>query len=496
MYPTPANRDIYLGIDVGTGGVRVMAVDENGRVVASVSVDFGDEVAPPTAGHHEQPPEVWTRAVEKACHRILAELDRRQIRREWIRALAVDATSGTLVATAASGKPVRPALMYNDPRGGPQAEVLNKAAGSFCDKLGYRFKSSYAAAKVAWLKDHEPDTWRRMRHLLHQADYIVWWLTGDAPTTDYSNALKTGYDLIDERWPTWLEETLGCMDRLPRVVAPGTQVGSVSAPTHEATGLPEGTMVVAGATDGTAACLASGVCRPGDYNTTLGTTLVFKGVAASICRHPEGLVYCHKLPGGLWLPGAASNTGCHWIGAWFADSDPAAMDAAAAELLPLGTLAYPLVGRGERFPMLSPQAEAFFAPEPEDEVQRYAACLQGVALVERLAYDELDRVTGGGSQCSNGKGQVFATGGGSRSDVWMQCRADATGRVFHRPACGESAFGAAVLAACGARGDSLTDVIARMVRRSGSFTPKAERQMAYDELYQAFGDQLRQRGYL
>jgi sugar (pentulose or hexulose) kinase len=77
----------------------------------------------------------------------------------------------------------------------------------------------------------------------------------------------------------------------------------------------------------------------------------------------------------------------------------------------------------------------------------------------------------------------------------MQCRADATGRLLHRPACGESAFGAAVLAACGASGDRLADVVGRMVRRERSFEPQPQRQAAYDELYQAFCEQLRQRGY-
>ncbi len=78
-----------------------------------------------------------------------------------------------------------------------------------------------------------------------------------------------------------------------------------------------GLTVVAGATDGTAAFLVSGARRPGDYNTSLGTTLIIEGISREICRHPAGLIYCLKLPGGRWLPGAASNTGGQWIGVLF-----------------------------------------------------------------------------------------------------------------------------------------------------------------------------------
>ena len=178
------------------------------------------------------------------------------------------------------------------------------------------------------------------------------------------------------------------------MAAPGSPIGAVSSAAAAETGLPEGLCVVAGATDGTAAFLASGARSIGDYNTTLGTTLVFKGISSQICRHPQGVIYCHKLPGGRWLPGAASNVGTDWIGAMFAGGDLAAMDAAAASRLPSRHIAYPLVRSGERFPFLAPDARGFFDAEMSDKADRYAACLQGVALVERLGYQVLDAAAG------------------------------------------------------------------------------------------------------
>jgi len=489
------NSLVFIGFDVGTRGVRALAATESGEPLSEATAAFAapDAMARAgPAGHHEQSPRVWWEAVCRAARALVADLEAYAVGREAFEGMAVDGTSGTLVALDARGRPLRPAMMYNDPRGAEQAEGLNTAAGDFCGKLGYRFSSSFALAKIAWLRAHEPATFAATARFAHQADYVVGRLTGRPGVTDYSNALKTGYDLVEERWPDWIDRTLGIAAKLPEVVAPATRVGTVTAEAAEATGLPQGLAVVAGASDGTAGCLASGLCRPGDYNTTLGTTLVFKAISATICRDPAGLIYSHRLPGGLWLPGAASNTGGGWTGTMFPGADLQALDAAAAQRMPGQSPAYPLVGRGERFPFRSESAEGFFPPglAADDLVGRYAACLEGVGLLECLAYEVLDELTGGSD------GEVFATGGGSRSDVWMQCRADVTGRTFHRPACPESAFGSALLAAAGTFYGDLGEAIERMVRIRRSFHPRPQRRRHYDRLFQRFRGELQARGYL
>jgi len=467
-----------------------MAVSVTGVVAAQATVPFEASTPALQPTWHEQDPRLWWAAVCQAISRLTSDLKTAGIRSEQLRAVAVDGTSGTLVALDARGEPLRPAILYNDGRAAAEANELNALAGSFCDKLGYRFAASFALAKILWLRAHEPGSFGRTARFVHQADYVLGQLSGRRDVSDYSNALKTGYDLVDERWPEWLTRLSSVAERLPEVVAPGTPVGNVTTVAAEKTGLPAGLTVVAGASDGTAACLASGLKRPGDYNTTLGTTLVFKGISGRICRHPDGVLYCHKLPGGVWLPGAASNTGCEWIHHWFAGVDPTVMDTAVEAWLPSRCVAYPLARHGERFPMLSPAAEGFCMPETEVAIERYAACLQGVALVERMGYAVLDEVTG-----TRG-GDVYSTGGGSRSDVWMQCRADVTGRVLHRPACPESAFAAAVLAALGSGFGSLAEATEAMVKLQRSFLPHGSTKSRYDELFQQFLEQIERRGYL
>ena len=479
---------LFLGIDLGTSGVRVLAVTASGTVVARASVALAAAAGRQQKGRHEQAPTSWWTAVCEATKRVMHDLGGQVIAADALQALAVDGTSGTLVCVDASGMPLRPALMYNDGRATDEAATINAVAGSFCAKLGYRFSASFALAKVLWILNHEPAIFERTTRFLHQADLVAGHLAGCFEVSDYSNALKMGYDLLEETWPAWQARWPGVAERLPDVVPPGTRIGAVTVQAAQETGLPAGLPIIAGATDGVASCIASGARTPGDYNTTLGTTLVFKCVSEALCTDPKGRIYSHKLPSGVWLPGGASNTGGAWIPAWFADADPAALDTEAVGLLPTDDLAYPLVGRGERFPFLHTAAEGFVTPEA-DGPARYAACLQGTTFVERLGYDVLDGLTG------HTHGAVYSTGGGSRSDVWMQCRADACGRLFHRPACPEAAMGAAVLAASGTALESLDAAMQTMTQITRTFAPQPDQTAAYDVAYQRFLDALEESGY-
>ncbi|HEY4310790.1 MAG TPA: FGGY-family carbohydrate kinase [Pirellulales bacterium] len=483
------NEPLTLGIDLGTGGVRAMVATADGRIVAQNAVANETKLSR-EEGRHEQLPHDWWQNVRECLGGVVEELKRSGFRTSQVQGMAVDGTSGTLVALDANDQPVRPAIMYNDPRPSGEALILNDLARSWCERAGYRFEPSFALAKIMWMARNEEQHFVRAARFVHQADYIVGQLTGDFGVTDYSNALKTGYDLIEEKWPAWMTELPGVTERLPRVVAPGAPVGTVTERAAEATGLPVGLTVLAGATDGVAAAVAAGVRKTGDYNTTLGTTLVFKGVTERLMRDPQGLIYSHKLPGGKWLPGAASNTGSSWIRAWFGAAPPAELDRAAREFLPGRLVGYPLVGRGERFPFQHADAERFMLPDPVDANEAFAGFLVGTAIVERLAYEVLD------SACGTTGGAVYSTGGGSKSDVWMQCRADVTQRVLHRPAVAESAFGSTILAAAGTVFSSLAEATAAMAKTAHSFAPETKNAAQYDDLFRKFRAELERRGYL
>ena len=374
--------------------------------------------------------------------------------------------------------------MYNDGRAAGLARARNGPA------RGTSPAAPPALLRMRWIADERPDAFARTRTFLHQADFVVGRLCGAFGISDSSNALKSGYDL---RTDAWGEAALGraeLLERLPRVVPPGTDVGGLTPEVADELGLLPGARVVAGVTDGTAGFIASGAHRVGDDSTTLGTTLVFKRLASRFVADPGGHVYCHKLPGDLWIPGAASSTGGEWIRRDFPGADLAALDRAVAGSFPCDVLAYPLAARGERFPFSNPEARGFVDPRPESELERYAAMLQGTALVEALAYEVLDRLTGARG------GEVFVTGGGSRSDVWLQLRADVTGRRLHRPRHPESAFGSAVLAAAGWLGEPLPRVCERMVGLERTFHPDPRRTRSFAPYHARFREALRRRGHL
>jgi D-ribulokinase len=484
--------EVVIGIDVGTQGARVLAVDPDGNVQASAQAPFDPRAFTPGArtlppGWFEQHPRAWWEAVSGCLRQVLSQLPGST----GVAGVSVDSTSGTLLPVDDGGEPLHPALMYNDQRSESQAGVVQAAAKAHQERFGFVFGTSYALPKMVWFRQARPEVFAKTRRFLHAADFINGRLTGEYGVSDTSNALKSGYDLIDLRWPDFIERDLGIpAELLPRVVLPGQKIGQVSARAAEETGLPVGTAVLAGATDGTAAQIASGAAQPGEWNSTLGTTLVVKGVCSEIKPDPLGRVYFHRHPEGWWMPGGASNTGAGWILKDHPGADPDALNQQAEGLVPTRLLRYPLTKRGERFPFLHPEAESFLLGESDSAAERYAAGLEGVALLERLAYETLDAIgleTGG---------RVFITGGGSKSKLWSQIRASALDKCLVKPAETETAFGAAVLAASGCWYATLSEAAGRMVRAAEIIEPVPAWREAYAEHYQRFFAALSARGYL
>ncbi len=452
--------EAWLGIDLGTQSVRALLVTADGAVLGSGS-------APLTGRRegvrHEQDPGEWWEAVRTASRAALSS----PAGRGPIGGLAVCGTSGTVLLTDPQGRPRTPGLMYDDGR------AVDEAA-----RLG--MQTSWALPKALWLLDaYGPG------RVTHQPDVITAQLTGEAIPTDSSHALKTGYDAEHEAWPPQLAYLAG---QLPEVVRPGTRLGEVCRTAAEATGIPAGTPVIAGMTDGCAAQIASGALRPGAWNSVLGTTLVLKGASPTPVQDDAGVVYNHRAPDGSWLPGGASSVGA---GALPPGLDPAEMDTQAAAYEPSGALTYPLASPGERFPFLAPEATAFTLGTPASEADGWAAVLQGVAFTERLCLDYLHHL---GAPID---GPLTFTGGAARSAYWNQLRADILGRPARVPEQIEPALGMAVLAAYGTgEGRELAEVADRMVRIRTVLEPRASRTARFTGPYARLVDELETRGWL
>jgi len=270
----------------------------------------------------------------------------------------------------------------------------------------------------------------------------------------------------------------------------GEKAGELLPEVAEALGLPAGTPVAAGLTDGCASQVSSGAVAPGDFNATIGTTLVIKGVSARLLLDPLGRIYCHLHPEGWWLPGGASNTGAECIAQQFDEAEVQRLDAVALDRSPTGLTSYPLVGRGERFPFVADDAEAFLVGEPRDRADLFTAHLEGVACLERMSLEMLEEL----GACVGET--VYSAGGGSKSDAWLQVRADTLGRTVVRPAVTGAAMGAAIVGAtmCGA--GTLSEAARRMVRLERQVAPRTGMLAAYEEKYRAFVSECSARGYL
>ncbi|GLF93686.1 carbohydrate kinase [Streptomyces yaizuensis] len=434
-----------MGIDLGTQSVRALLAAADGTITGGGSAPLAGRRAGP---RHEQSPADWWTAVRTAVRQALDGGERP-------RAVAVCSTSGTVLLADDDGRPRTPAVMYDDGRApgrGPGRALL--------------LQREYGHGRI-----------------LHQADLITARLAGRVLPTDSSHALKTGYD--PERG-AWSDPSV---PGLPAVVRPGTLIGEVDRAAAEETGLPAGTPIVAGMTDGCAAQIASGALAVGSWNSVLGTTLVLKGVTTAPPRDPDGVVYSHLSPDGHWLPGGASNTGGGALTAAFPGADPAALDEGARAHEPAGAVAYPLGGRGERFPFAAPDATAFLLGTPASAADHWAALLQGVAFVERLCLDHLDLIGAAAD------GPLTFTGGAVRSAYWTRLRAEVLGREVRIPAVSEPALGMAVLAALGTgAAPTLAEAAARMVRIRETVRPEGHGR--FTEPYLTLVDELERRAWL
>jgi xylulokinase len=484
---------LVLGIDVGTQGGRALVCDLTGRVQADASVALPlTTLQASQQGWFEQDPASWLRATVAVVRSVMDQLAQRAVPADAVQALSVTSTSGTMCLVDEVGTPVRPAIMYSDTRSsGPTAQRVQAAGQEVAAKLGIGYSASYALTKLAWVQEHEPQQLAQARWYLSPTDLVIGWLTGAWGHTDWTNALKWGYDVVDLRWPAFIAAKLGLEEiKFPQVHAPGTPLGHVSAQAASRTGLAITTRVVAGSTDGTASQLASGAVVPGDWNSTLGTTLVLKGVTEQLLRDPQGRIYSHRHPDGHWLPGAASSAGADALALHFAADQLEALNASALAVSPTTLTVYPLARRGERFPFARPDATGFTLGQPSSPSELYAAHLEGLAYLEKLCFAVLADLGAQVGEC------LHVAGGATRSQAGLQIRADVLAKSLQVPKVPEGAMGAAILAARSCGFATVAEAAHAMVHYAQVVEPRPGMAEAYDPGYERFLTACRERGYL
>lgn len=412
---------LFLGLDLGTSGVRAAVIDPHASVVATARAPLPSSGR--EGGRVTQDPADWWRAVEQ----VLGALPARE--RANVAALAVDGTSGTLLLADARGTPLTPALMYDDTS--CSTEALRVAAVAPADSPA----CGGALPRLLRLQTEAPQA----AHALHQADWVAARLCGRLGVSDENNALKTGYDAQARRWPDWLVAAGVRRALLPRVVPPGTPLGPLAPRVARALGLPAGCRVVAGTTDGVAAFLATGAQAVGEAVTSLGSTLTLKLLSPRPLAAPERGLYSHRL-GGAWLAGGASNSGGAALARHFAPERLAALEAALRPAQDTGLDYWPLPAPGERFPINDPALPPREQPRPADDAVFLQGLLEGIARIERLGYECI--AAAGGPWPT----RVWSVGGGARNAAWRRIRERVLGVPVLLATHEDAAVGAARLA--------------------------------------------------
>jgi hypothetical protein len=394
---------LFVGIDIGTTGCRTVAIGLDGGTVADASAPIS---APVMRGAEiTQDPALWWKAVTDALATLCRKIDPKRVQ-----ALAVDATSSTVLLCDGKGKPLSPGVMYNDARSREQADRIDQHADRECGAHG----PSSSLAKLLWFS--ATDIPKRASHFVHQADWIAGQLSGRFGVSDYNNCLKLGFDSRAMAWPDWMESLDVPRNLLPAtVLAPGETIGAIAPEITKSFGFPPDTIVVAGTTDSVAAFVASGASRPGDGVTSLGSTLVLKLLGDKPIFAPEHGVYSHRL-GDLWLAGGASNSGGAVLLQYFGIQQMADMEPLLDPESDSGLEYYPLPGTGERFPINDPQMKSQTEPLPGDSVEFFKGLLEGIARIERDGYALLHKLGGPALR------SVRTVGGGARNRAWRRIR--------------------------------------------------------------------------
>lgn len=408
----------FLGIDLGTSGVRGSVIDHDGneRAVARIALP------------QNQQAEHWRQHTFDVIRQLCS-----QVEATCIRAIAIDGTSSTVMLCSDDGTPRTPALMYNDLRSIEEAETIKSHAPE--DSAAHGAASSLA--KVLHLLRQVSDV--RAQRICHQADWITGLLSGRFDVSDENNCLKLGYDPVARSWPDWLID-LGIDDAmLPSVYPPGNVIASVLESVSVETGLPADCKIVAGTTDSIAAFIATGANEVGDAVTSLGSSLVLKLLSDKPVSSSKLGVYSHRL-GDAWLAGGASNSGGSVLLNYFSKEQ---LDALTPELdpdTPTGLDYYPLITNGERFPLNDATLQPRLEPRPDDDVTFLQGMLEGMADIEASGYKALAEL---GAPTAR---KVYTAGGGSVNTAWRKIREHKLGIPVVIAEHTEASYGTALLA--------------------------------------------------
>lgn len=488
-------RDILIGIDLGTSATKVVAFDLHGKPLASATRDY--PLHTPKPNWAEQDPEDWWQAACGALRAVTKKIDASRV--------AGVSFSGQMhgsVFLDRNDEVIRPCILWCDGRTAAECVEIVDTVGkqNFLKKIKNLPLTSFTLPKILWLRNHEKANYRKLRTVLLPKDYLRWRLTGVKCMDEADGAGTVMMEVGRKRWAAGVLEKLEIDPTiLPTLVHSTDVVGRVTAEAAKATGLAPETLVVAGGGDQPVGATGVGVFHEGQVMVSLGTSgVVFAPTDKAYIGGEHGLAsFDHCVPGVSYLMGCVISAGgaLQWYrntlcGEEMVQAKRAKRDAydlmleAAAET-PLGAedlLFLPYL-MGERTPHADPNARGMLfglsARHTKAHITR--AVIEGITFALR---DSLELVKGKGVEVK----EIRATGGGARNAFWLQTLAD----VFGLPVCPienpeGAAMGAAILAGVGTGVYKDFEQASKQAIRTGKVVkPRAKSVQAYQPHYERY----------
>ncbi len=470
----------FVGIDLGTTSVKILAADETGKVVRSVTREY--PLSMPRPLWSEQDPEDWWTQTLAGLKELGEALDPKEIK-----AISFSGQMHGMVTLDAEDQVVRPAILWNDQRTVKECAYLNEEIGQklISQWTGNLALTGFTAPKILWLKANEPDNFARVRKFMLPKDYLAYKLSG-VFATDYSDASGTLYlDVKNKKWSDDMLSLLGIREeQLPALHESFGIIGTVRTDLAEELGLSQAVQVVIGGGDQAVAAIGGGVVSPGDCSVSLGTSgVVFTATDRFYVDECNSLhSFCHANGKyhlmGVTLAAAASLK--WWVEEVQKSADYDGLIAEAVEAPVEDTLFFQPYLMGERTPHNDPNCRGTFIGLNMLHERKHMtrAVMEGVAFSLRDTFEIIREmgipVTG-----------ISISGGGSSSQFWCQMIADVLGVQVNTLNSNEGpAYGAAILAAVGAgQFDSVEAACTQLINIRNTIGPSEESIARYTEKY-------------
>jgi len=472
---------MYLGIDLGTSGVKALLIDANQKAVASGHAAL--DVSRPHAGWSEQDPAHWIRAVEEAVGALkvsnAAEL-------AAVKGIGLSGHMHGATLVDSSDKVLRPCILWNDTRSHVEAAALD-ADPRFRKITGNIVFPGFTAPKLVWVAKHEPDVFKRVAKVLLPKDYLRLWLSGEHISEMSDSAGTSWLDVAERRWS---KELLGATEltegQMPSLVEGTQKGGTLRAELAALWRMKPGIVIAGGAGDNAASAAGMGTVLPGQAFVSIGTSGVLFAANGAYLPNAESAVhtFCHALPNAWHQMGVilSASDSLTWLSG-ITGKKPGELTAELGDTLkaPDGVTFLPYLS-GERTPHNDAAIRGVFTglAHQSDRAALTQAVLEGVSFAFR---DSLEALRRAGTELA----RVTAIGGGSRSRYWLKSVATALGLPVDVPADGDfgAAFGAARLGLIAAENADPATVLTPP-RTAETIEPVGELSAAYHEAYQRY----------